>query len=169
MVRVAHLYLIVSEYFGDVRQSIWPTLKVISLYVCNSVCVRHRVRLTWPAPMVQQRKNPSGSTFRFISVGCVLLGSQATTEMQMLKNCKHKIKVQEEKKHNVQLKTGASVYYNVGLTFYRFGLEFDGVLCWNIITTHSELRSQTLALCHCLLVKKFKSFKKLNYPQGKDL
>lgn len=74
-----------------------------------------------------------------------------------------------EKKHNVQLKTGASVYYNVGLTFYRFGLEFDGVLCWNIITTHSELRSQTLALCHCLLVKKFKSFKKLNYPQGKDL
>lgn len=53
MVRVAHLYLIVSEYFGDVRQSIWPTLKVISLYVCNSVCVRHRVRLTWPAPMVQ--------------------------------------------------------------------------------------------------------------------
>lgn len=42
-------------------------------------------------------------------------------------------------------------------------------LYWNIITTHSELRSQTLALCHCLLVKKFKSFKKLNYPQGKDL
>lgn len=101
MVRVAHLYLIVSEYFGDVRQSIWPTLKVISLYVCNSVCVRHRVRLTWPAPMVQQRKNPSGSTFRFISVGCVLLGSQATTEMQMLKNCKHKIKVQEEKKNTM--------------------------------------------------------------------
>lgn len=95
-----------------------------------------------------------------------LLGDNRNADV---KNCKHKIKVQEEKKHNVQLKTGASVYYNVGLTFYRFGLEFDGVLCWNIITTHSELRSQTLALCHCLLVKKFKSFKKLNYPQGKDL
>lgn len=37
------------------------------------------------------------------------------------------------------------------------------------LSQHSELRSQTLALCHCLLVKKFKSFKKLNYPQGKDL
>lgn len=41
MVRVAHLYLIVSEYFGDVRQSIWPTLKVISLYVCKTSSTSH--------------------------------------------------------------------------------------------------------------------------------
>lgn len=77
--------------------------------------------------------------------------------MQMLK----KLQTQNKKKHNVQLKTGASVYYNLGLTFYRFGLEFDGVLCWNIITTHIELRSQTLALCHCLLVKKASFFLKI--------